>query len=399
MQLISGAAFRERSSHPLSGVTVLQVLAELDTSLAAQAAIETAAALERVGAVPLVAADGGSMVSELQARGGIYIRLPIGSRGPLDAALGVGRLVGVIRTEAVGLVHARSRRAAWIALAATRMTRTPFVTSFPAQLDTGNRLASGFGSVLARGDRVLVEWACAARMAETLRPAARGKIHVIGPGLDPSAFAAANVPPARVRALRRSWNCPPDEPVVLVFTEFAASEAQALLCATARFLQRTGSRPPRFVHIEVGSGSHVCTLDAATQSLLSLAPCEDLPAALLAASVVALPAGRAEVLCRLAVGAQAMGTPVIVADVGPLAETVLAPPDSTQSLGTGWRIPPGEPAALAAAVGAGLGLGASARDRLSSRARAFVERDLSTERMLAETLRAFVAARDDAPEP
>lgn len=393
MQQISGAAFRKRSLHPLAGVTVLQVLAELGTSPAARAAIETAEALVQVGGTPLVAAAGGSSVSELQARGGIFIRLPTQSINPIDPALALSRLVGLIRTEAIDIVHARSRLSAWIALGAARRARIPFVTSFPADLETSNALTAHYNSVLARGDRVLAEWAYAARIAETLHPAAKGKIHVIGPGIDQSAFATDRIPTARVRELRQSWNSPPDEPVVVLLAELDPREAQAFLGAIARSLRARGLRSPRLVHIGHGPGSQCCTLDPTAESLRALPPCEDLPAALRAASVVAAPTGRAEAICRLAVGAQAMGTPVIVADDGALGETVLAPPESSDSLRTGWRIPYGEPSALAAAIEAGLGLGASARERLSLRARAHVDHHLSTERMRAETLRAFAALR------
>jgi glycosyltransferase involved in cell wall biosynthesis len=394
MQQISGAAFRKRSLHPLAGVTVLQILAELGTSPAARAAIEIAEALVQVGGTPLVAARGGSSVSELQARGGIFIRLPTQSINPIDPALALGRLVGLIRTEAIDIVHARSRLSASIAFAAARLTRTAFVTTFPSSIETSNGLAARFSSIMARGDRVLVDGAYAARIAETLHPAAIGKTHVIGPGIDHAAFAPDRIPTARVRDLRQGWNSPPDEPVVVFLAELDLREAQAFLGATARILRARGHRGPRLVHIGHGPNARCCTLDPAAESLRALPPCEDLPAALRAASVVAALTGRAEAICRLAVGAQAMGTPVIVADGGALGETVLAPPDAPESLRTGWRIPNGEPAALAAAIEAGLGLGASARERLWLRARAHVDRHLSTESMRAETLRAFAALRD-----
>jgi glycosyltransferase involved in cell wall biosynthesis len=398
MQLISGAAFRTRSLHPLAGVTVLQLVAELDTSPAARAAIETAEALLRVGGTPLVAATGGSMVSELQARGGIFIRFPTQTTNPLELALGAYRLARLIRGEAIDIVHARSRLSAWIAFSAARLTRTPFVTSFPASFETSGGFASYANSILAHGDRILVEWNHAARMTESCHPMAKGRIHVTGPGVDRRAFAEDSVPPARVLGVRRRWGSPPDEPIVLFLGEPEASEEGTILGATARILRRSGARHPRLVHIEAGPGSRGCTIDPAAEVPRRLPPCEDLPAALRAASVIAIPSGRAEAVCRLAVEAQATGTPVVVADEGALGETVLAPPDSTDSTRTGWRIPPGEPKALAEAIIVCLRLGASARVRLALRARTFVDHRLSIDRMRSETLRAFVAARSGAEE-
>lgn len=394
MQLISGAAFRKRSLHPLAGVTILQLVGALDASPVARATIETAEALVAVGGTPLVAAGGGSMVSELQARGGIFVRFPVEARNPLSLALGVARLVHLIRTEAIDIVHARSRVAALVALGAARVTHTPVVTSLPTHRGTPGRLAAMANSVMARGDRVLAEWAYDARMAQARDPALENRIHVIGAGVDRVAFAAERVAPARVRALRHHWKCPLDEPIVLFSAEPNRAGTRIALGATQRHLRANGFSRARLVLIETGSG-RAFAFDPIDESPSALAPCEDLPAALLAASVVVFPSGGSEPTCRLAIEAQALGTPVVVVDQGALAETVLAPPHATDSMRTGWRIPAGEPEALAAAVGAGLGLGASARDRLALRARAHVDRSHSIERMRTETLRAFVAARGD----
>jgi glycosyltransferase involved in cell wall biosynthesis len=392
MQQISGAAFRKRSLHPLAGITILQLVGELEASPAARAAIETAEALVAVGGTPLVAGGVGSMVSELQARGGIFVRFPVAARNPLALALGVARLVHLIRAEAIDIVHARSCLAALVALGAARVTRTPVVTSLPAYRGAQGRLAAVASSVMARGDRILAEWAFDARMAQARDPALEGRIHVTGPGVDRAAFAAEQVSPARVGALRHRWQCPPDKPIVLFSAEPNRAGALIALRATQRHLRANGFGGVRLVHIETGSG-RAFALDPTAESPDALLPCDDMPAALLAASVVVFPSGESEATCRLATEAQAMGTPVVVVDEGALAETVLAPPHATDSMRTGWQIPAGEPEALAAAVAAALGLGASARDRLALRARAHVDRSHSIERMRTETLRAFIAVR------
>jgi glycosyltransferase involved in cell wall biosynthesis len=119
--------------------------------------------------------------------------------------------------------------------------------------------------------------------------------------------------------------------------------------------------------------------------------CTDMPAAFLAASVVTVPSTEPEAFGRSAVEAQAMGTPVVVSDLGAVPETVLSPPDVAPSARTGWRVPPGDPRALADAIAAALALGASAREAMASRARAHVERHFSLERMAADTLDVYCA--------
>ena len=81
-----------------------------------------------------------------------------------------------------------------------------------------------------------------------------------------------------------------------------------------------------------------------------------------------------------------MGTPVVVSDLGALAETSLAPPKVPPARRTGWHVPPGNAAALAGALAEALSLGAAARDGLAARARGFVEANFSLNRMCTETL-------------
>ena len=68
-----------------------------------------------------------------------------------------------------------------------------------------------------------------------------------------------------------------------------------------------------------------------------------MPAALMLADIVVNPSIEPEPFGRTVIEAQAMGRPVIVSDQGGTAETV-------DHEVTGWRVPPGNPAALAAAI-------------------------------------------------
>jgi glycosyltransferase involved in cell wall biosynthesis len=64
---------------------------------------------------------------------------------------------------------------------------------------------------------------------------------------------------------------------------------------------------------------------------------------------------------------------------------------------TGWRVPPGDAAALAFAIGEALALRASARDAMAERARAHVARHFSLDRMIAQTLDVYTALLERRP--
>ncbi len=88
---------------------------------------------------------------------------------------------------------------------------------------------------------------------------------------------------------------------------------------------------------------------------------------------VATPDGSVEAFGRVAIEGLACGLPVVVSDLGGLPEAVGE---------VGWRAPPGDPEALAAAVAAVVGAGAPTVHRTRSLARA--RQLFSNERMWSE---------------
>ena len=92
---------------------------------------------------------------------------------------------------------------------------------------------------------------------------------------------------------------------------------------------------------------------------------------------------------RVAVEAQAMGRPVVVADIGGLGETVMP-------AATGWLVPPNDADALTQALELALAMPDGSRARLADRARHFVERTFSLERMGKATLAVYRELLDDA---
>src|ERR1700744_4362251 len=91
----------------LAGRTVLQVLPRLDAGGAERTTLDVAAALGQAGARALVACDGGRLVSELQAQGGVWLPSPAATKNPLSMALNVRKLARLLVEERVDIVHAR----------------------------------------------------------------------------------------------------------------------------------------------------------------------------------------------------------------------------------------------------------------------------------------------------
>ena len=392
-------AFAPETPGPLAGRTILQIIPELDAGGAERTAIDVAAALAELGARPLVAAEGGRLVSELQARGGVWLPFPAKTKNPLSMALNVSKLARLIREEGVDLVHARSRAPAWVALAAARMTKKPFVTTYHGSYAGRTAVKVAYNSVMARGDVVIANSDFTADLINRNHPFARERVRVIHRGTDFRRFAAGVVDPERVASLRAQWGVEPDARLVLLSARLTGWKGHKVLIEAAKRLVERGVTDVRYILAGDAQGrdSYVRELDETIRRkglegiVRRVGHCEDMPAAFMASSVVVVPSTEPEAFGRVAVEAQAMGAPVVVSELGAVVETVMAPPRVPAADRTGWSVPPGDAEALADAVGEALGMGATARDGLASRARAHVLKRFSLERMISETLDVYAA--------
>lgn len=399
MQHTFPSPFVHEEVSPLAGRTILQIVPALDSGGAERTTVDTAGALAEIGARALVASEGGRLVPELQARGGIWVPFPAGTKNPVAMALNVRRLASVIRAEAPVLVHARSRAPAWVALAACRMTGTPFMTTYHGSYSGSSALKVRYNSVMARGDLVVANSLYTRDLILRLFPWARERLRVVQNGADFRQFTAAFVDPARVDRLRREWGLSPEQRIVLLAARMTGWKGQRVLIRAAEKLCREGLDGTAFILAgdEQGKGAYIRELDDLIAKaglggiVRRVGHCADMPAAFMAASVVVMPSTEPETFGRVAVEAQAIGTPVVVSDLGAAAETVKAPPEVPAEQRTGWRVPAGDADALAAGIASALSLGASSRDGMARRARAHVEAQFSLDRMARDTLDAYVA--------
>ena len=397
-----GFSPQRRGTHRLAGRTVLQILPSLDPREADPAVIELVAALAEAGARALVAAPQGPLVSELQAKGGVWIPFPAAAKNPLAMAVNARRLRLILAREQIALVHVRSRPAAWVAWAATRTAKIPLVTSMQQIAPAPGLLRQRYNSVMARGDIVMAGSRFAASTIPALYPWALDRISLIRPGVDLRGLTPLEIGPVRVQTLRHDWQVPPDERIILLAGRPSLWKGHKVLIEAAGLLAARGMTGIKVILTgdARGKSGPVREIEQAIAkaglggAVRWAGLCADMPAALLAAAAVVIPSLEPEAFGRIAVEAQALGTPVIVSDLGAVPETVLAPPDVDPSRRTGWRVPANDPILLADALIEALSLGASSRDALALRARRQVEDRFSIDRMTRQTLDVYAALLD-----
>jgi glycosyltransferase involved in cell wall biosynthesis len=391
--------FPAHTRHILAGRTILQIIPELEAGGAERTTVDIAEALAAIGARAAVATEGGRLVGELQAKGGEWVPFPAASKNPAGMAWNAQKLAALIKREKVDVVHARSRAPAWVALAATRLTRTPFLTTYHGSYSGKSSPKVLYNSVMARGDVVIANSDYTAELIRHAHPFAASKIRVIPRGADLSAFHPTAVDHARVLELRERWKVGPHERIVLLAARLTGWKGQRVLIDAAKIMQDQGLRDVVFLLAgdAQGRNDYVKELDelilqrGVGSVVRRVGHVSDMPAAMMAAAVVAVPSIEPEAFGRVAVEAQAIGTPVVVSNLGAVPETVLAPPDVAAEARTGWRVPPGDAVALAEALTQVLALRPSSRDALAQRARAHVEAHFSLQQMIEKTLDVYAA--------
>jgi glycosyltransferase involved in cell wall biosynthesis len=194
-----------------------------------------------------------------------------------------------------------------------------------------------------------------------------------------------------VAALRDAWGLDAASGLVLILpARLTRWKGQTLAIeAAARVLNE---RPGAFTLILAGDPQGRGAFRAQLQELSArlgveervrlVGHVEDMAAAFKAADVALFPSLEPEAFGRSAAEAQAMGVPVIAANHGGLAETVIGGE-------TGLHCPPGHVDAFAAAIGALVDMGAEGRARLGGAAMRRARELYSLSALQTATLRVY----------
>jgi glycosyltransferase involved in cell wall biosynthesis len=244
----------------------------------------------------------------------------------------------------------------------------------------GKRL---YNSVMIRGERIIaISRHIAAHLTGTLGvdPA---RVRTIPRGVDPVLFDPDAVSGDRIMRLVRQWRLPDGAPLVMLPGRLSGWKGQRVLIDAMAMLDNKQA-----VAVLVGSeqrASYAAELLARAnelgvgERLRVVGECDDMPAALMLADVVVHASTRPEAFGRVVIEAQAMRRMVVASDLGGPVETV-------DHGVTGWRVPPGDPRALAEALDLALALPEEERLALGARARADVMAHYTTAAMQNATL-------------
>jgi len=377
----------------LVGATILRIMPDGCDVPTARIALETTHALLHAGARAIVASSGGPLTDAFQSAGAEWLPFAVTAANPLKLRRSAQALERYAASERVDIVHAIGGGAARIARIAAAQTPMLLVTSLPDFPTRRSSILHFLDASLAHGDRVIASSAFVAKPWVERYRLTQDRIAIIPHSVDTGRFAPTSVTSDRIDAIRQAWTLLPTDRAVLVPGRLVPDNGQRTVLDSAIGLVKSGMRNAVFVL----AGDHhpdpyfAKSLTAQAQArgvdraIRIVAMPRDLPAALAAAHTVVVPALQPPVIGRIAAQAQAMGRPVIAADVGVLPEMMLVPPRMADELRTGWSVKAGDAASLGRALYCALTLDRMGYQALAARARRFAEFMFAPERVAAAT--------------
>lgn len=368
--------------------TVLQVLPALNVGGGVErGTVEIAAAIVAAGGRAIVASSGGNLVHDLTRVGAEHITLPLASKNPLRIYRNIDALAAVIREKQVDIVHARSRAPAWSALFAARRTAKPFVTTFHGTYNKRTAVKRLYNSVMARGDRVIAISGFIGGHVRRHYGVPNERIRVIHRGVDVEKFAPASVSAQRIVALAEEWRLTDGHPVVALPGRLTRWKGQTVFIEAIKRLARRDLRC-----VLIGSDQGREDYRQEIESMINrydlggvmrmVDECRDMPAAYMLSDIVVSASTDPEAFGRVVIEAQALGRPVIATDHGGPRETVVEGE-------TGWRIPPGDPQALADAIRHALDMTPQARQKMAERGIKNARENFTKDLMCNRTLEVY----------
>ena len=365
--------------------TVLQILPALGGSGGVErGTVEIAGAINSAGGRAVVASEGGLLVHDLTRVNAEHITLPVASKNPIVMYRNIQRLIDLIRTERVDVVHVRSRAPAWSAYFACQRTKVPLVTTFHGTYSIGNWLKRKYNSVMTFGDRVIAISTFIGGHVRRHYGVPVEKIRVIHRGVDLERFDPEKVSAERVIKLATEWRLPDGVPIVMLPGRLTRWKGQLVLIDAIAKMERKDIRC-LLVGSDQGREDYRRELESrivqhGLEEVIRIVDhCDDMPAAYKLTDLVISASTDPEAFGRIVCEAQAMGRPVIATDHGGAKETVI--PDVT-----GWLTPPGDSDALAGAIEKALSLDNAARNKLAATAIEHVRKNFSKTQMCDKTL-------------
>ncbi len=315
-------------------MNVLQIVPDLNAGGVERTTLEVAEALQSKGFTPHICSQGGRLEPDFIKLDARMHKFDIGSKNPLRLRVNTQKLIDIIKSENIDIVHARSRAPAWPAHAAAKATNRPFVTTYHGIYNANSKLKRRYNAIMAKGEIIIANSKYTKRHILKEHGTDPDIIRVIPRGVDMKIFDPKTIPAKSVDRFRQIWGIKPEEKLILLPGRLTRWKGQ--IDAIQAIAKLGPSHKLVLLGDPQGRDSYVQELKTLAQklgienSVIAPGHCTEMPAAILASDIVIVPSIEPEAFGRVVAEAQAMGRPVIASAHGGPMETVI--PNKTGDL-------------------------------------------------------------------
>lgn len=327
-----------------------------------------------------IATSGGNLVESLKESGVKHITLNIRTKSELDPRIyfALGPLSRIIRENKIDVIHAQTRVTQVMAACLNKLTGKPFVSTCHGFFKNrwSRRIFSCWGErVIAISEAVLEHL----QKDFNVDPK---RIALIKNGIDCEDFPALSAETKEIN--RRAFGLE-DEPVIGIIARLSSIKGHDVLIAA---MKKVVAEFPLAKLLVVGEGSLEKELKRLVEGFkleknVLFYPVVNQSAQMLSLFDVFVMPSRQEGLGLSVMEAQAAGLPVVASNVGGL-------PSLIEDGRTGLLVPPDNASLLAEAILLLLRNKDKAKE-MGERARDFIQKEFSAERMVEETVEVYKA--------
>ena len=370
---------------PKKELRILQVLPSLEMGGVERGTIDVALYLKKKGHFPVVASEGGKLVSHLRKGQVIHEYLPLHSKNPFVMWANIYRLSDIIKKHGIQLVHARSRAPAWSAYFAAKRCDVPFVTTFHGAYPYRSKFKKAYNSIMTKGRVIIAVSKFIANEIKEKYDTSLRKIVTITRGIDLHVFDPKKVTESMMQGLITEMQIPEDKHIVLLPGRITRIKGHEVLFEAISRLERDD-----FICLIVGhfkSKDYLRELDEQARHygfrdrVFIFNECRDMPTLYKLAIITAIPSTQPESFGRTAAEASALGSIVIGSDHGGLKEIIM---DEK----TGFLFPPENSFKLAELISLVLDMPIEERQKMQKAAIVHAAK-FDNETMLSKTLKAY----------
>ena len=318
-----------------SDLKVLQVIPKLGYGGAETGCFDIAHYLSENNCKSFIVTSGGELLKFVDKKKVKVFRLPVNSKNPLLILINAIILIGIILTNNISIVHARSRAPAWSCLLATKLTGRKFVTTFHGTYNFKNNLKKVYNSVMTRSDLIIagsnfIFSHVKQNYSKYLND--KKKLLVIFRGINVDYFDPTTKIELDEKKLLTKWDIEKDKKIILLPGRLTSWKGQEVFIEAVNL-----------VNIELGYEAFYAVIlgsdqgrDLYKKKLIRLSEqyrltnqvrfidhCKDMALAYKVSDIVVSASIEPEAFGRVAVEAQSMERPIIASNIGGSNETII----------------------------------------------------------------------------